>query len=51
VSDDIKNSFKSVRNGNYPVRTSGHVLVLNWNDKVRPAWDRRRGKGACSQLL
>jgi hypothetical protein len=31
VSDDIKLSIKNARNGNYPVRTQGHVLLLNWN--------------------
>ncbi|KIY93258.1 hypothetical protein MNEG_14704 [Monoraphidium neglectum] len=33
VSDEIKQGFRNARNGNYPVRTSGHVLLLNWNSQ------------------
>ncbi|KAI8476483.1 MAG: hypothetical protein J3K34DRAFT_259587 [Monoraphidium minutum] len=60
VSDEIKQGFRSARNGNYPVRTSNHVLLLNWNSQS-PAILRqiaaaqsatgRGGGGALSALL
>jgi hypothetical protein len=34
VSDEIKNSFKSARSGNYSVRVSDHILLLNWNSQT-----------------
>lgn len=34
VSDEIKVGIKSARNGNYPVRCAGHVLLLNWNSQT-----------------
>ncbi|GBF90167.1 ion channel DMI1-like [Raphidocelis subcapitata] len=33
VSDEIKQGVRSARNGNYPVRTSDHILLLNWNSQ------------------
>ncbi|KAF8072886.1 Utp11 [Scenedesmus sp. PABB004] len=30
VSDEIKQGIRSSRSGNYTLRTSGHILLLNW---------------------
>lgn len=34
VSDEIKSAFKAARSGNYPVRVSNHILLLNWNPQT-----------------
>ncbi|KAF6266746.1 hypothetical protein COO60DRAFT_11327 [Scenedesmus sp. NREL 46B-D3] len=31
VSDEIKMGIKNSRSGNYNMRLSGHILILNWN--------------------
>ena len=28
--------YRRVREGNYPVQTSGHTLILNWNSQLVP---------------
>jgi hypothetical protein len=30
VSDEIKMGIKNSRSGNYNMRLSGHILILNW---------------------
>eukprot|EP00798_Chlamydomonas_sp_ICE-L_P027709 gene27709-7353_t len=36
VSDEVKRSFRSIKDGDYPVRSNGHVLVLNWSNDAIP---------------
>ncbi|GAX83351.1 hypothetical protein CEUSTIGMA_g10776.t1 [Chlamydomonas eustigma] len=36
VSDEVKRSFRSIREGNYPVRLVGHTLILNWSADAVP---------------
>ena len=36
VSDEVKRSFRSIKDGLYPVRLHGHVLILNWSKDAIP---------------
>mmetsp|Transcript_28169 Transcript_28169/g.61818 ORF Transcript_28169/g.61818 Transcript_28169/m.61818 type:complete len:801 (+) Transcript_28169:46-2448(+) len=32
VTDEVKTTLKSVKNGKYPVRQVGHTVILHWNE-------------------
>lgn len=36
VSDEVKRSFRNIREGSFEMRQSNHVVVLNWNNLVVP---------------
>ncbi|GIL87972.1 hypothetical protein Vretifemale_16019 [Volvox reticuliferus] len=36
VSDEVKNTFRLIKTGDYPVRVRDHVLVLNWSHHTIP---------------
>ena len=36
VSDEVKRSFRDIKDGLYPVRLHGHVLILNWSRDAIP---------------
>lgn len=36
VTDEIKTTFKDIKNGRYPVSQEGHIVVLNWNNQSVP---------------
>ncbi|GAX74988.1 hypothetical protein CEUSTIGMA_g2434.t1 [Chlamydomonas eustigma] len=48
VTDEVKTTFKSFKNGLYPVRKTGHILILHWNDQV-PLLLRAIAKGKLLQ--
>jgi hypothetical protein len=33
VSDEVKRSFRSLKNGAFSSSATGHILILNWNHR------------------